>query len=375
MTGAIETLRVHRIEVPLVRPFVTAVRTATSIAVTLVEAVDSDGRSGWGEAPISWRVTGESPESVRAAVLGPLAEAVVGGDPADLAVLVGELPRRLIGNAAARSAVDCALHDLAAQQAGLPLYVYLGGAVGTVRTDMTLSAGPVDELGPEAFRWSQAGFGTLKVKAGAGHDDVEVLRAVRDAVGPDVRLRVDANQGWAPREAVRIITAWEDAGLDVEFVEQPVSARSPDDLEFVSSQVHTPILADEAAWTSCDLLEIVKRRAADLVNVKLAKSGGLLEAQRMIAVAQSSGVGVLVGSMMESHVGIAAAASLAASAGVSSGEARRWGTSVRDASHDLDAGLWLADSPVSGGVDYRGDLIVLSGSGGLGIRGLAGSEE
>jgi L-alanine-DL-glutamate epimerase-like enolase superfamily enzyme len=363
---AVESVRVHRIEVPLARPFVTSVRTATALSVMLVELVDSDGRSGWGESPASWRVTGESPEGIRAVIEGPLADLVVGRDPAEFSLLSDELASAVIGNASARSGVDCAIHDLAAQAAGMPLARLLGGAASGIRTDMTLSAAATDELVADARAWAEAGFGTIKIKAGAGHDDTTALRRVRDAVGPSLRLRVDANQGWSARQAVEVITAWERFELGIELVEQPVAARSIDDLAFVTSRVSTPVLADESAWTSRDLLEIVHRRAADLVNLKLAKTGGIGEARRMLAVARATGTGVLIGSMMEGPVGIAAAASVAAAGGMVAG-----GGALADATHDLDAGLWLQRSPVTGGAAYRGDVIELSAAPGLGITGLA----
>ncbi|MCU1421543.1 MAG: dipeptide epimerase [Microbacteriaceae bacterium] len=354
---AIERVLVHEVPVPLVRPFVTAVRTARDLRVMLVELVDSDGASGWGEAPASWRVTGESPESIRAVVEGPLGEAVLGRDPDDLERLGDDLAASVVGNASARSAVDCALHDLAARRLGLSLAGMLAGHDTAVCTDMTLSAGPADRLAAEAVEWAARGFGTIKVKLGTGGDEVDRMRRVRDAVGPGVRLRVDANQGWTAAGAVEIITAWQSLGLGIELVEQPTPARDLDALAFVTERVDTPVLADESAWTALDLREIIRRRAADLVNVKLAKAGGLTEARRMVALAQGVGMGVIVGCMIESTVGVTAAASLASAIG--------------GVTHDLDAGLWLAAPTVEGGAKYRGDAVVLADGPGTGIRGLA----
>lgn len=349
-------LRTHRVDVPLVRPFVTAIRTATELSVMLVEAVDSDGRSGWGEAPASWRVTGESPESIRAAVAGPLTDAVVGHGLDDLPAVLSELGRVVFGNASARSAVDCALHDLAARADGVSLAVALGGTLTEVRTDMTLSIADADSLVDSALTWRDAGFGTIKIKAGTGRGDINAIRRVREAVGPGTRIRVDANQGWSTDLAIEIISTWEELGLGIEFVEQPVAARAIDELAFITERVHTPILADESVWTARDLGEIVARRAADLVNVKLAKSGGLTEALRIIEAARASGTGVLIGCMMESIVGVSAAASLA--------------SLLPAMTHDLDAGLWQTRSPVVGGAVYVGDRLELPGTPGIGVEGL-----
>ncbi|MDI5943238.1 enolase C-terminal domain-like protein, partial [Micromonospora sp. DH15] len=179
-------------------------------------------------------------------------------------------------------------------------------------------------------------------------------RAVRAAVGPDVRIRLDANQGWTPREAVRVIRGIEDAGLGVELVEQPVSHWDLDGLAWVSDRVGLPVLADESVFGVRDLVEVIRRRAADMVNVKLAKCGGLHAARTLLDLAAEHGVGTVVGSMMESQVGLGAAASLVAAHGTS-------------AVSDLDAAWWLAWSPVRGGIRYDGATVVLPDAPGLGI--------
>jgi L-alanine-DL-glutamate epimerase-like enolase superfamily enzyme len=361
----IESVLVHRRSVPLVRPFVTAVRVAHAVDAVLVEVRDSDGRSGWGEAPTSWRVTGESAASVTAAVDGPLGAAVAGLPVDEPAEAGAALERAVVRNSSARMAVECAVYDLAARAAGVPLFRYLGGREQTLRTDMTLSAAATAaqarELVATAVGQVAAGFRTLKVKAGAGGDDVATLAAVRAAVGPDVTLRVDANQGWTPGQAVTVIRAWEDAGLAVELVEQPVHRDDLAGLAFVTARVATPVLADESVWTRRDLRQVMTEGAADLVNIKLAKTGGLREALALARLADEYGLGVLVGCMAESHVGIAAAAALA------SALAPRGSTVPQD----LDGGLWLTASPVDGGVTYAGESITLPELPGTGIRGLA----
>jgi o-succinylbenzoate synthase len=360
MTVITEVL-IHRISVPLVRPFVTAQRRASTHEAVLVELRDADGRSGWGEAPCSWRVTGESPDSVTAAVVGPLADAVRGRDTADLPAVADAVAAAVIRNSAAKMAVDCALHDLAAHVSDVSLAAFLGGSppdVQQVTTDMTLSAGEPHAVAASAVAQYEAGFHTLKVKCGAGGDDRQMMRAVREAVGTSAVLRVDANQGWSLGQAIETIRAWEDDGIGVAFVEQPVAARALDDLAAVRAAVETPILADESVWDHWDLMEAIRRSAADMVNIKLAKSGGIREAQRMAQLAAEAGVGVLLGSMMESTVGIAAAASLSAALHL-------------HAAQDLDAGTWLSAPAVTGGAYYAADSIRLSPEAGLGIHGLS----
>ncbi|MFC7480413.1 mandelate racemase/muconate lactonizing enzyme family protein [Luedemannella flava] len=187
--------------------------------------------------------------------------------------------------------------------------------------------------------------------------DVARVRAVREAVGPATRLRLDANQGWTPREAVGVIRAIENAGLDVELVEQPVVRADLDGLAWVTDRVTTPVLADEAVWSPRDLVEVIRRRAADLVNVKLAKCGGLGPARTLLALAEEYGVGTMVGSMMEGPIGVGAAASLVAATGTT-------------AVSDLDAAWWLAQPLVKGGPGYSGPTVVLPDAPGLGIAGM-----
>lgn len=355
----IAAVRTHRVSAPLHTPFVTALRRATTVETLVVEVVDTDGRSGFGEAPQVWQVTGASIAGSRACVeelLGPL---LTGRDPDDLVARCADVRRAVVGNEAARSAVDVALHDLAARRLDIPLVRLLGGTTLRVPTDVTLSAGDAVDLAGTAKQRVADGFTVLKLKVGADPaGDLDRVRAVRAAVGQQARIRLDANQGWTPRQAVRVIRGIEDAGLDVELVEQPVARRDVEGLAWVSDRVDTTILADESVFDVPDLIEVIRRRAADMVNVKLAKCGGLGAARTLLELARAAGMGTIVGSMMESQIGIGAAASLAAAHGTT-------------AVPDLDAAWWLAWSPVRGGIRYDGATVVLPEAAGLGVSGVA----
>jgi L-Ala-D/L-Glu epimerase len=351
----------HRVSAPMHTPFVTALRTATTVETLVVELVDGDGRSGFGEAPEVWQVTGASVAGAEACVRGQLGPAVLGRDPDDLAARCREVRRAVAGNEAAKAAVDVALHDLAARRLGVPLVRLLGGAALCVPTDVTLAAGEAAGLAAAARDRVAEGFAVLKLKVGRdAAGDLDRVRAVRDAVGPRVLLRLDANQGWTPREAVRVIRGIEDAGLGVELVEQPVPGWDLDGLAWVSDRVELPICADETVYGVRDLVAVIRRRAADMVNVKLAKCGGLAPARILLGLAEEHGVGTMVGSMMESAVAVTAAASLAAACGTT-------------AVSDLDAAWWLASSPVRGGLRYDGATVRLPETPGLGIAGLEGN--
>ncbi|MEV0561019.1 dipeptide epimerase [Dactylosporangium sp. NPDC050588] len=346
----IKEVRTHRVSAPFHTPFVTALRRATAAESLIVEVVDGDGRSGYGEAPQVWQVTGGSVAGAEACVqqlLGPL---ITGRDADDLTGNTRLVQRAAQRNEGAKAAVDVALHDLAARRLGLPLVRFLGGTATSVPTDVTLSAGSLVDA---AHARVAEGFRVLKVKVGVGGDLARV-RELRAAVGPDVVLRLDANQGWTPREAVTVIRGIEDAGLDVELIEQPVSRHDLDGLAWVSDRVGVPILADEAVFGVRDLVEVIRRRAADLVNVKLAKCGGIGPARTLLDLAIAHDMGTLVGSMMETQVGVGAAASLVAAYGTT-------------AVSDLDAAWWLSSSPVQGGPVYERDRVHLPEAPGLGL--------
>jgi L-alanine-DL-glutamate epimerase-like enolase superfamily enzyme len=354
---AITEVRTRRLTCPLHSPFRTALRETTQVETLVVEVVDADGQHGFGEAPQVWRVTGESMASAEAAVGEVFRDRLLGREPDDLNGLLRELRDTVPGNANAKAAVDVALHDLAARRLGVPLVRLLGGDSSEVPTDVTVSAGTPSELAASAGARVGDGFEVLKLKVGTGDPaaDVDRVRAVRNAVGKRPRIRLDANQGWTAKGAVRTIRAIEDAGLDVELVEQPVPAADLDGLAWVTARVDTPILADESVFSVRDLIEVIGRRAADLVNVKLAKCGGLAPARTLLELAAAAGLGTMVGSMMEGPVGVAAAASLVAA-------------NPTTVTSDLDAAWWLASTPARGGVRYTGGTVRLSDAPGLGLE-------
>lgn len=348
----------HRLTAPLHTPFVTALRSTSVLETTVVAVVDDEGRRGFGEAPQVWRVTGESLEGAQACLAGPLTDVVRGRSTADLADLLVEVQAAVVGNHGAKAAMDVALHDLASRTLGVSLPAFLGTSRRQVQTDVTVSAGDVESLPKTAADRTGDGFDVLKLKLGADPEgDVARVLAVREAVGSGVRLRVDANQGWTPLQAIGVIHALEDAGADLEFVEQPVPRHDLRGLARVTAAVGTPVMADESVFGLRDLVAVIESGAADLVNVKLAKCGGLGAARTMLQVARKHGIGTIVGSMMEGPVGVGAAASLVAAHGSTY-------------TSDLDAAWWTSESPVLGGLVYDGSTITLPDAPGLGVEGL-----
>jgi L-alanine-DL-glutamate epimerase-like enolase superfamily enzyme len=227
-------------------------------------------------------------------------------DPENLARIEAGMREVVADNPAARAAVSIACHDLAAKRADLPLYQYWGlDPANTLHTSFTIGIDDAETMRRKTEEAVDAGYGTLKAKLGTGRDE-ELLSTVREAA-PDATIRVDANEAWTPREAVRNIEWVADYG--VEFVEQPVPAENREGLQFVYERSELPIAADESCITASDVPEIADR--CDIANLKLMKTGGLREAKRLIHTARAHGLEVMCGCMVESNASIAAAAHLA----------------------------------------------------------------
>ena len=256
------------------------------------------------------------------------------------------------------SGVDMALWDLYGKKYGIPVYKMLGGARNKIITDITISVNPPEEMARDAVDAIRRGYDTLKVKVGIDPSlDVARLAAIRQAVGPEVRIRIDANQAWSPKQAVRLLNQMQDKGLDIELVEQPVKAHDYEGLKYVTERSYVPVLADEAVFSVEDALKIVQMQAADLINIKLMKCGGLTNALKIATLAEVCGVECMIGCMLEAKVSVNAAVHLAC--------ARKIITRV-----DLDGPVLCSEDPVEGGAVFNEKEITVSDAPGLGVTGI-----
>lgn len=359
----IKDIRIGKVQIPLKRPFKTALRRVDTAEDLIVKVICDDGSVGWGNAPSTPVITGDSHESAAAAICRIIKPKLIGRDIDDREDILQAIQRSMVHNTSAKAAVDIAVHDLFCQKYKMPLHRFFGGARQRIVSDLTISVNTPEIMADDARRAAAAGYRHVKVKVGLDQeDDFRRVCAVRRAVGPAAAVRVDANQGWKPKEAVRIIRRMEDAGLDVEFVEQPVAAWDAEGLKLVTDHVATDIMADESVFDVHDVFRLLSMRACDLINIKLMKAGGLGPAEKIAAAAEGAGVGCMMGCMLESKVGITAAASLSA------------GKTVFVA-NDLDAADLMADDPVDGGVTYDGGAVVLHQGAGLGITDVRGWKE
>ncbi|MCZ8533622.1 mandelate racemase/muconate lactonizing enzyme family protein [Psychrobacillus psychrodurans] len=352
----IKSIETFDVAIPLTKPFKTALRTVTTAYSVYVTIVTSDGLVGYGEAPPTHVITGESMDSIRYAINEVIAPQLIGLNILQSEQVFQKLNTALVRNTSAKAAVDMAIHDILARYAGLPLYQFLGGYRDTIETDFTVSVNDPAEMADDAEQYIKDGFEVLKVKVGIGDikDDIERIHAIRKRVGMTPKLRLDANQGWNAKEAVKVISLMEDAGLSIEFVEQPVPAWDLEGLKYVTDHTYTPIMADESVFSVQDAKQVLKMRAADLINIKLMKSGGIYHGKKINALAEANGVGCMVGSMIETKLGITAAAHFAASQ-----------PNIRY--FDFDAPLMLDNDLIVGGVIYEKSKMSFSNELGLGI--------
>ena len=348
-------IRTGEIGIPLARPFKTALRTVERVEDIVVRVTAENGMVGYGEAPPTAVITGDTKGSVLSAINEFIAPAILGADILALDEVLERMDRSIKGNASAKAAVDMALYDLWGKVLGKPLWQLLGGYRREFETDITISVNPVPQMVADAVAAVKEGYRILKIKVGKeGMEDIPRIAAIRGAVGKDIRLRVDANQGWTVKDSIRIISAMEDEGLDIELVEQPVEAHDIDGMAEITRAVYTPILADESVFSPLDALEIIRRRAADLINIKLMKTGGIHQALKICDIASLYGVECMMGCMLESKLAVSAAAHLCAARGI-----------VTRA--DLDGPSLCAEDPFTGGPDYDGPVIRMNDLPGIGI--------
>lgn len=340
---------------PLTHPFVTAQHTVTEMLTVKVTVTLVNGQVGYGAATANEVVTGDTLSSLRAVIDEVLAPQLIGCDLHHWEATLALIQRAIHGNTPAKAGVELALWDLRAQRFGVPLAELLGGDGTQVVTDWTVSIAPLDEMAARAREIVAAGFRAIKIKVGSPDIQVDIdrIKAVASAVPVGFALRLDANQGWRVREAITCIREIDALGYNIQFVEQPVLAADIDGLAAVTAASPLPIMADEAVFTPEDAERLLQMRACDYLNIKLMKTGGLANAERINALAEQHGVACMIGCMIESRVSLSAAVAFAA--------AHR---NVIFA--DLDA-AFMERNPERGGFDAQKDTLTVLSVPGLGF--------
>ena len=354
----ITKVRLGRISVPLRTPFKTALRTVNSVEDVIVEIHTDCGAVGYGEAPPTGAITGDTTGAIIGAVQDHIAKTIVGKDVDEFEPLLQSVQKSIVGNTSAKAAVDMALWDLYGQLYKIPVYKLMGGGRNKITTDITISVNDPEPMVKDALIALDRGYDCLKMKVGVNPElDVARLAAVRSAVGKDVVIRIDANQAWQPKEAVKILNKMQEQGLDIELVEQPVKAHDYEGLKYVTERSYVPVLADEAVFSPEDAMTIMKMGAADLINIKLMKCGGLYNALKIASAAEVFGVQCMIGCMLEAKISVNAAVHLCCAKNVI--------TKV-----DLDGPVLCSEDPILGGAVFNEKEITVSDAPGLGIQGI-----
>lgn len=356
----IKDIQIGHISVPLIRPFKTALRTVNSVEDVIVKIITDTGNIGYGEAPPTGVITGDTKGAIISAIEDHIKKSIVGMDIENFEEIMLKLDKSVVKNTSAKAAIDIALYDLYGQLYKAPLYKLLGGYRKEIVTDITISVNSPHEMALDSIDAIKHGYKTLKIKVGVDSNlDIKRMKAIREAVGYDVDLRIDANQGWKPKEAVYTLRKMEDAGLNIEFVEQPVEAHDIDGLKFVTDNVSIPVMADESVFSPTDAVKIMQIKAADLINIKLMKTGGIHNALKICSMAEVYGMECMIGCMLEAKVSVTAAVHLAAAKSII--------TKI-----DLDGPVLCSKDPVEGGAVFEDYKISLLDEPGLGIKNIHG---
>lgn len=354
----ITNVRLGRISVPLRTPFKTALRSVNSVEDVIVEIHTDCGAVGYGEAPPTGAITGDTTGAIIGAIQDHIAKNIVGRDVDEFEPLLQSVQKCIVGNSSAKAAVDMALWDLYGQLYRIPVYKLLGGGRKQIVTDITISVNDPDTMASDARKAVARGYDCLKMKVGVNPElDVARLAAVRNAVGKDIVIRIDANQAWTPKQAVKLLNRMQEQGLDIELVEQPVAAHDFAGLKYVTERSYVPVLADEAVFSPENAMTILQMGAADLINIKLMKCGGIYNALKIASAAQVFGVECMIGCMLEAKISVNAAVHLACAKNII--------TRV-----DLDGPVLCSEDPILGGAVFDEKTITVSDEPGLGIRGI-----
>jgi o-succinylbenzoate synthase len=352
----IQQIEVYHVTLAYKEPFRIAPEASTESNNIVVKIATDFGVTGFGESSPSERVTGETTQTV-IQVLDKLAPKLIGMCPLRIEQNIELMDSIVDGNPAAKAAIEIALHDILGKTARKPLYMLMGGYRTEVLTDLTLGIKSPREMVKDAIKAVKRGFKALKVKVGVNpQEDVERVRLIRQAVGENVQIRIDANQGWTPKQAIETLNKMEK--FNIQFAEQPTPAKDIKSLVEVKKNSPIPIMVDESIHSPENALRIIQEEAADLINIKLMKSGGILKAKKIAAIAEAAKIPCMIGCMEESEIGIAAGAHLAAS--------------TRNIQYaDLDSDILLKDKLVKkGGVKVKNSMRVFSKQHGLGIKEL-----
>ena len=339
----ITSIDIYKLDIQFHNPIKVAIGIVEAAENVAIKITTDTGIEGWGEAsPCCPYITGDL-QATAYATAEHLARMIVGKNPLAIENRMAEINRYMVGEPSIRAAFDMALYDIAAKAANMPLYQFLGGEQREIRTDLTIGwQDTVEQTRARAQAILDQNFDAIKLKVGRpGLEDVAHVAAVRELAGPDIQIKMDSNQGWDYPTAVANINAMKSLNLD--YSEQPLPVWDIDGLARLRDKVDLPICADESVFDDKDALKLIRAGAADYLNIKLGKSGGIHTAVRINAVAEAAGSKCMIGCFGESRLALSAAAHLVLA-------------KPNIVFLDLDSALDFKSDPVVGGMQYDSEV-------------------
>jgi L-alanine-DL-glutamate epimerase-like enolase superfamily enzyme len=340
----ITQVELYKLFIPLKEPFVISLGPVHNAENVLVIIRTNEGITGFGECSPFMSINGESAGT--GMVVGQyFAKALKNKNPLFIEAHIAEMDRIIYGNASIKSAFDIALYDIASQHEAVPLYKFLGGKKNKrVITDYTVSLGEPEKMAADALKIKGEGYPAIKIKLGKnGQADVLRIKAIREAVGNEIPIRIDANQGWNVEEAITTLKAL--AQFNIQHCEEPIPRWAFMQLPMVRKQSPIPIMSDESCGDEHDAERLIQLGACDYMNIKLGKSGGIFKALKMVKLAEAANIHLQVGAFMESRLAMTAFAHFSL-------------CSPAIIHYDFDTALMFSEDPVSGGIVYKENGVI-----------------
>ena len=350
-TIKITRISIFKTTIPLKEPFKIALGVQKNVDALFIKIHTSEGIYGMGEVAHYHAVTGETQSICQAAAID-LGKLLIGNNPLDISGNLNTMSQYLKFNTAVKAGFDMALYDIAGKVADLPVYALLGGSSRALITDRTIGIDTPQVMAKKALELTKNGFTALKIKLGESLEtDVARIQTIRESIGPGIKIRVDANQGWDFPTAITALKRMEPYNL--EYCEQPLAVWDHENMRRLRECSITPIAADESIFDDKDAYKMAANGCCDILNIKLAKSGGIHTAIKIDNIAQSAGLPCMIGCMAETRLGLTAAAHMASAH-----------PNIKYL--DLDGHFLLSIDPVEGGMVCQGENIAVPESPGLG---------
>jgi L-alanine-DL-glutamate epimerase-like enolase superfamily enzyme len=301
----ITRIKADIIKIPVKNPYVFSHGILKRFSNVLVRIWTDEGIVGIGESSFipGGGVSEETPESVKPIIDNYLAKAIIDENPFNLELIHKKMDAIIPRNLIAKSGIDLSLWDIMGKFLNMPVYKLLGGIYESqIIASYTLSIDTPEKMAKQAVFRKQQGYLTLVIKIGRDSEyDIERLRQVREAVGPNIKIRLDANEAYRPDQAIRIIRRMEK--YNPEFVEEPVKRWDLDGMARVAHAVDTPISSDESNTSLPSVRKIIEKKAASIINVKISKNGGIYRSKKIAALAEAAGIPIIVGGANTYEIG------------------------------------------------------------------------